>query len=84
MLFNTPTCTESFEGAIFKGAKTYSEGVLISVRRQTVWDHWEHGHKSHNFPPVSPAVSLSDQITGGKISTKLLMDTSSTCGDDVQ
>lgn len=43
--FNTPTCTESFEGAIFKGAKTYSEGVLISVGRQTVWDHWEHGHE---------------------------------------
>lgn len=38
-------CMENFEGAIFKGAKTHSVGVLISVYRHTAWDQWEPGHQ---------------------------------------
>lgn len=63
--FNTPGPRGFVRGGLFlKGAKTYCEQVLISVRRHSVWDHWDLGHEGAII--FSPAASLCEQITQSK------------------
>lgn len=69
MSFSTPTCTERWAGAILKGAKTFSEGVLISVGRQTVCDQWACRHQRAIIFHGSVLLQLGcDQITAEEIS----------------
>lgn len=55
MSFSTPTGTERVAGAILKGAKTFSEGVLISVGRQI------SGRADTREPSFSTALSSCSQ-----------------------
>lgn len=75
MSFNTPTCTESFAGAILKGAKTFSEGVLISAGRRAACDHWACRHQRAII--FQRSVLQSAHVSGsqwGGIRRNLLMD----------
>lgn len=86
--FSTPTGTERIAGAILKGAKTFCEGVLISVGRQTVCDQWACRHQRAIIFHGPVLLQLGcDQITAKEISKKkkkqqVLTESMWTCSEE--